>query len=67
MDWPPHLLCVSDLSCVALGELLDLAERMKDDVTGFDQMLAREPLACFHDLRPPAPRLRRPSRPTAWG
>jgi ornithine carbamoyltransferase len=49
MDWPPHLLCVSDLSCVALGELLDLAERMKDDVSGFDQMLAREPLACFHD------------------
>jgi ornithine carbamoyltransferase len=49
MDSPPHLLCVSDLTCVALGELLDLAAHMKADITGFDHTLAREPLACFHD------------------
>jgi ornithine carbamoyltransferase len=49
MEWPPHLLSVGDLTCVALTELLDLAERMKTEITGFDETLARESLACFHD------------------
>ncbi|HEX2409833.1 MAG TPA: hypothetical protein VHJ39_01600 [Solirubrobacteraceae bacterium] len=35
MEWPPHLLSVGDLTCIALVELLERAERMKADATGF--------------------------------
>jgi ornithine carbamoyltransferase len=49
MDWPPNLLSVSDLTCIALTELLDLAERMKADVTAFSDALEGQTVACFFD------------------
>jgi ornithine carbamoyltransferase len=49
MTWPPHLLSVGDLTCVALAELLDLAERMKADAAGFDSELDGQTVACFFD------------------
>ena len=49
MTWPPHLLSVGDLTCVALAELLDLAERMKADAAGFDSELEGHTVACFFD------------------
>jgi ornithine carbamoyltransferase len=49
MTWPPHLLAVGDLTCVALAELLDLAERMKADATGFKSELEGQTVACFFD------------------
>ena len=55
MTWPPqllsvgHLLSVGDLTCVALAELLDLAERLEADAAGFDSELAGQTVACFFD------------------
>jgi hypothetical protein len=46
---PPHLLCVSDLTCVELAELLDVAERMKADATGYSGALEGQTLVCFLD------------------
>jgi ornithine carbamoyltransferase len=45
----PHLLCVSDLTCIELAELLDLAERMKAHPTAYQDALPGETLACFFD------------------
>ncbi len=47
--WPPHLLTVSDLTCLALGELLDRAEDMKADPTGYSGALEGQTLVCFFD------------------
>lgn len=49
MVWPPHLLSVSDLTCLALAELLDLALRMKADARGFSDALEGQTAACFFD------------------
>jgi len=52
-DWPPDLLCVADLPCVALEATLDLAAEMKRDPSAWRDALAGEALACFFDV--PAP------------
>jgi ornithine carbamoyltransferase len=49
LDWPPDLLCVADLTSSALGELLDLAGRMKADPAGWRDAIAGQSLACFFD------------------
>ena len=49
MEWPPHLLSVSDLTCIALTELLDVAESMRADATGFGDSHTGETVACFFD------------------
>ena len=49
IGWPPDLLEASDLSGVALDELLDLAALMKADPAGWTAALAGESLACVFD------------------
>jgi ornithine carbamoyltransferase len=49
MEWPPHLLSVGDLTCIALAELLERAEQMKADAAGFTGALEGQTLACFFD------------------
>jgi ornithine carbamoyltransferase len=46
-DWPPHLLCVADLPCIALEAVVDLAAAMKRDPSGWGAAFAGETLACF--------------------
>jgi ornithine carbamoyltransferase len=46
---PPHLLCVSDLTCIELAELVDVAECMKADATGYDGALEGQTLVSFMD------------------
>jgi ornithine carbamoyltransferase len=43
------LLRVGDLTCIELGELIDLAAAMKADHAGWGDALAGETLACFFD------------------
>jgi ornithine carbamoyltransferase len=47
--WPPDLLGVGDLTCIALGEVLDRAARMKAEPGQWTDALAGEALACFFD------------------
>jgi ornithine carbamoyltransferase len=49
IGWPPDLLEVSDLSSVALEELLDLAARMKAEPAGWTAALPGESLACVFE------------------
>jgi ornithine carbamoyltransferase len=48
-DWPPHLLCVADLPCIALTATLDLAAAMKRDSSAWRGALGGQTLACFFD------------------
>ena len=48
-DWPDHLLCVSDLTCIGLAGLLDLAAAMKGAPEGWIQAHPSATLACFYD------------------
>jgi ornithine carbamoyltransferase len=48
-DWPPHLLCVADLPCIALEAALDLAAAMKRDPSRWQGALAGDTIACFFD------------------
>jgi ornithine carbamoyltransferase len=49
LDWPPDLLSVADLTSSALGELLDLAGRMKAEPAGWGNAIPGQSLACFFD------------------
>jgi ornithine carbamoyltransferase len=46
---PPHLLCVCDLTCIELEELLDAAGRIKAEDNGSTGALEGQTLACFLD------------------
>jgi ornithine carbamoyltransferase len=48
-DSPDHLLCVSDLTCFGLADLLDVAAAMKADPGGWIEAHRGETLACFMD------------------
>jgi ornithine carbamoyltransferase len=50
IGWPPDLLEVSDLSSVALEELLELAARMKAEPAGWTAALSGESLACVFEV-----------------
>jgi hypothetical protein len=49
IGWQPDLLEVSDLSSVALEELLDLAARMKAEPAGWTAAMSGESLACVFE------------------
>jgi ornithine carbamoyltransferase len=48
--WPPDLLLASDLTGVALGELIDLAVQMKAEPAVWTGALAGASLVCFFEL-----------------
>jgi ornithine carbamoyltransferase len=50
IDWPPDLLRATDLTRLALDELLGLAGRMKAEPAGWTGALAGAALACLYEV-----------------